>query len=87
MNFQQEKCELQGLYCNHINYLLLTLNSSMETGKHSYLLDLQIVEGSKANEEASCFIRLTKYLNENKTKKSRAHVSRMRGKKKQVLQF
>jgi len=38
----------------------------METGKHSYLLGLQIVEGSKANGETSCFIRLTKYPNKNK---------------------
>jgi len=68
MNFQQERCELQGLYLAHRNYLLLTLNSSMETGKHSYLLGLQIVEGSKANGETSSFIWLTKYLNKNKTK-------------------
>ena len=48
MNFQQEKCELQRLYCTHRNYLLLTFNSSMETVKHSYLLGLEIVEASKA---------------------------------------
>lgn len=81
MNFQQKKCELQGLYCTHRNYSLLTLNSSIETGKHSYLLDLQIVEGSKANGETSCFIRLTKYLNKNNNKKCPVHVSGMRGKK------
>jgi len=40
----------------------------MQTGKHSYLLGLQIVEGSKANGETSCLIRVTKYLNKNKQK-------------------
>ena len=41
----------------------------METGKHSYLLGLQIEEGSKTDGETSCFIRLTKYLNKNKKTK------------------
>jgi len=59
----------------------------METGKHSYLLGLQIVEGSKANGETSCFIRLTKYLNKNKQTNCPEHVPRMKGKKETGIQF
>lgn len=58
MNFQPEKYELHGLYCTQ---KLFTRNIKFQhgTGKHSYLPDLKIVEGSKANGETSCFIRLT----------------------------